>query len=83
MNRPNVILIMTDQQKRDSLSVYGNPVCRTPNLERLASEGTIFDFAFTPYPVCVPSRVMTFTGRYSHVTRSRANSVLMQPDRNT
>ncbi|MBS11930.1 MAG: hypothetical protein CME19_10070 [Gemmatimonadetes bacterium] len=80
MNRPNVILIMTDQQKRDSLSVYGNPVCRTPNLERLASEGTIFDFAFTPYPVCVPSRVMTFTGRYSHVTRSRANSVLMQPD---
>jgi arylsulfatase len=80
LSRPNVILIMTDQQKRDSLSVYGNPVCRTPSLERLASEGTIFDYAFTPYPVCVPSRVMTFTGRYSHITRSRANSVLMQPD---
>ncbi len=82
MNRPNIILIMTDQQKRDSLSVYGNPVCRTPNLERLASEGTLFDFAFTPYPVCVPSRVMAFTGRYSHTTRSRANSVWMQPDQN-
>jgi arylsulfatase A-like enzyme len=80
MSQPNVILVMTDQQKRDSLSVYGNPVCQTPNLERLASEGTIFDYAFTPYPVCVPSRVMTFTGRYSHNTRSRANSVLMQPD---
>ena len=79
MNRPNVILIMTDQQKRDSLSVYGNSVCRTPNLERLASEGVTFDYAFTPYPVCVPSRVMTFTGRYSHVNRSRANSVWMQP----
>ena len=80
MSRPNVILIMTDQQKRDSLSVYGNSVCQTPNLERLASEGTVFDYAFTPYPVCVPSRVMTFTGRYSHVTRSRANTILMQPD---
>ena len=79
MERPNIILIMTDQQKRDSLSVYGNPVCCTPNLERLASEGVIFDDAFTPYPVCVPSRVMTFTGRYSHVNRSRANSVLMHP----
>lgn len=78
----NIILIMTDQQKRDSLSVYGNPVCRTPNLERLASEGTVFDYAFTPYPVCVPSRVMTFTGRYSHATRSRANTILMQPDQN-
>jgi arylsulfatase len=80
MSKPNVILIMTDQQKRDSLSVYGNPVCQTPNLERLASEGTIFDYAFTPYPVCTPSRVMTFTGRYSHVTRSRSNTVPMQPD---
>ena len=70
---------MTDQQKRDSLSVYGNPVCLTPHLERLASEGVTFDYAFTPYPVCVPSRVMTFTGRYSHVNRSRANSVWMQP----
>jgi arylsulfatase len=79
VSQPNVILIMTDQQKRDSLSVYGNPVCRTPNLERLAAEGIVFDYAFTPYPVCVPSRVMTFTGRYSHVNRSRANSVLMQP----
>ena len=50
----NVILIMTDQQKRDSLSVYGNPVCRTPNLERLASQGTVFDHAFTPYPSAYP-----------------------------
>jgi len=80
MPQPNVLLIMTDQQKRDSLSVYGNPVCNTPNLERLASEGVTFDYAFTPYPVCVPSRVMTFTGRYSHATRSRANTILMQPD---
>ena len=78
-DQPNILLIMVDQQKRDSISVYGNPVSRTPNLERLASEGTTFDYAFTPYPVCVPSRVMTFTGRYSHVNRSRANSVLLQP----
>jgi len=77
---PNVVLIMTDEQKADSLSVYGNPVVRTPNLERLALRGVTFTSAFTPYPVCVPSRVMTFTGRYAHTTRSRSNSVLMQPE---
>ena len=79
-SRPNILLIMTDQQKVNSLSVYGNSVVQTPNLERLAARGVIFTHAFTPYPVCVPSRVMTFTGRYPHTNRSRTNSVLMQSD---
>ena len=77
MSQPNVILVMADQQKRDSLSVYESPVRQTPNLERLASEWTIFDYAFTLYPVCVLSHVMTFTGRYSRNTQSRANTILM------
>ena len=78
--RPNIVFIMTDQQKRDSLSIYGNPIVQTPNLERLAAEGTIFDHAYSTCPICVPSRVTFFTGRYAHTTRSRNNDVLMQPD---
>ena len=79
-HRPNVLLIMTDQQKVNSLSVYGNSIVQTPNLEKLASRGVTFTSAFTPYPVCVPSRVMTFTGRYAHTNRSRANGVSMQKE---
>ena len=78
-SHPNIILIMTDEQKADSLSLYDNPVVRTPSLERLAAHGVTFTSAFTAYPVCVPSRVMAFTGRYAHANRSRSNDVLMQP----
>jgi arylsulfatase len=79
-NRPNIVFIMTDQQKRDSLSIYGNPIVQTPNLQRLAKQGTVFDHAYATCPICVPSRVTFFTGRYAHTTRSRNNDVFMQRD---
>jgi arylsulfatase len=75
---PNIVVIMTDEQKVDSLGLYGNPVVRTPALERLAARGVLFDHAFVPYPVCVPSRVSFFTGRYPHAHGSRANPILME-----
>ena len=61
---PNFVFIMTDQQRRDSLGCYGNGVARTPNLDRLAGEGVIFDHAYTANVVCMPSRVTLLTGRY-------------------
>lgn len=63
--KPNVILIMTDQQRYDYLSVHGGR-CRTPALERLASEGVVFDNAYSVCSLCTPARASVFTGKYPH-----------------
>jgi len=62
----NVLLITADQLRSDALGCYGNTVCRTPNLDRLAQGGVVFENAFTPNPICVPARACITTGNYSH-----------------
>jgi arylsulfatase A-like enzyme len=62
--RPNLILIVTDDQRADELGCIGNPVVRTPNLDRLAAEGTLFTEATVTSPVCTPSRASIFTGMH-------------------
>jgi arylsulfatase len=64
--RPNVLFIMTDQQRHDTLSIVGSNVVQTPNLDRLAREGVLFRQATTPWPVCGPARACLFTGQYAH-----------------
>ena len=54
MNKRNILLIMTDQHRRDCLGCYGNPEIETPNLDWLASQGTVFERAYSPSPSCVP-----------------------------
>lgn len=71
--RPNVLLIVTDQQRHDSLGCYGNPYVETPNLDRLAANGILFERAYCQTPVCTPSRASFLTGRYPSTTRCRAN----------
>ena len=71
--RPNILWVMTDQQRWDTLAANGNPLIRTPNLDRLAAEGANFTHMFVQAPVCVPSRVSFFTGRYPHSHRNRVN----------
>lgn len=61
---PNVLWLMTDEQRRDSLGCYGSPWARTPTLDALAGQGVLFRRALTPSPVCVPARVSILTGRY-------------------
>lgn len=64
-SRPNVILITTDQQRYDTVGAYGS-VVRTPIIDQLASEGSLFELAFCNNPVCMPSRASIQTGRYTH-----------------
>ena len=59
---PNIILITTDQQRFDTLGCMGNPVIRTPNLDRLASRGLLYRNGYSPCPVCVPARTSLITG---------------------
>lgn len=62
-DRPNILLITSDQQHFDTLGVT-NPRIKTPNLNRLAYEGTRFDRAYCPNPVCTPTRASIITGVY-------------------
>ena len=62
VNRPNIILIHTDQHRADCLSIAGHPELITPNLDGLALRGTRFTNAYTPAPVCSPARHSLLTG---------------------
>ena len=64
--KPNIVLFMTDQLRRDALGCYGNKICKTPNLDQLAAEGTRFDQAYTVSPVCSASRASLLSGLYPH-----------------
>ena len=72
--RPNVLIIHTDEQRTDTLRLYGNPLVQTPHIDALAARGVTFDRAYVAYPQCIPSRASFMTGRYPHTTGSTANS---------
>ena len=65
--------MMTDQQRWDCLGANGNHQIRTPHLDQLAADGANFTHMFVQSPVCVPSRISFFTGRYPHAHRNRVN----------
>ncbi|WP_372572286.1 sulfatase family protein [Ruegeria jejuensis] len=66
--RPNIVLIITDQQRFDTIAAHGHGHMNTPNLDRLAREGVSFDQCHITAASCVPSRASLFTGYYPHVT---------------
>lgn len=63
MSRPNILLITSDQQHYSTIGAF-NPELQTPNLDRLAREGTVFSRAYCPNPTCTPSRGSIITGQY-------------------
>jgi arylsulfatase A-like enzyme len=64
--RPNFIIMMTDDQRADALSCAGNKILKTPHIDRLASEGMRFKNMFVTNALCAPSRASLLTGLYSH-----------------
>ena len=72
-SEPNLLFIMTDQQRWDALSIAGNPILKTPNLDRLAREGARFENAVSSCPVCVPARMCILTGSATETTGVRCN----------
>ena len=65
-DRPNILLIFADQHQQRILGAYGDQIVRTPNLDRLAQEGTLFRNAICAQPVCTPSRASLLTGTFGH-----------------
>jgi N-sulfoglucosamine sulfohydrolase len=70
--RPNILLIVTDDQGAQ-MGALGTPGLSTPNMDRLAKEGTLFRDVFNAYPSCSPSRASILTGTYPHTHRIRIN----------
>jgi N-acetylglucosamine-6-sulfatase len=64
--RPNVVFILTDDQRWDALSCAGNPHLKTPNIDRLAAEGVRFKNHFCTTSLCSPSRASILSGLYAH-----------------
>ncbi len=66
LNRPNIVFILTDQQRYDTIAALGFDHMITPNLDRLAKRGTAFEKMYITSPSCAPSRASLFTGVYPH-----------------
>ena len=65
--RPNILFIFTDDHASHSISAYGSRVNQTPNLDRIASEGMLFENCFCTNSICGPSRAVILTGKHSHL----------------
>jgi arylsulfatase len=73
MKQPNILWICTDQMRFDTLGCYGNTFVLTPNIDKLAARGVLFENAFSQATMCTPSRSSFLTGRYPRTTRCREN----------
>ncbi len=82
-NRPNVLVVFTDQQRWDTCGCYGNNLNLTPNLDALANQGTLFERGFTCQPLCGPARASLQTGMYAAATGSFRNSKPLAPHLDT
>jgi N-acetylglucosamine-6-sulfatase len=77
--QPNIICIMTDDQRFDAMGCAGHPWLKTPHMDRLAHEGVLFKNAFVTTSLCGPSRANFLTGCYSHIHGVTTNYVREEP----
>ncbi len=75
----NYVVFFPDEMRASGLSCYGNPTVKTPNYQRLADEGTLFENNYSTHPVCVASRVSLMTGWYPHVEGFRTLKYMLKP----
>ena len=75
----NFIIFNPDEMRAESVGCYGHPIVQTPNIDRLAAEGTRFDNCFVQHTVCTPSRCSMMTGWYPHVSGHRTLWHLLRP----
>ena len=70
----NIIVFMSDEHNPRYASPYGHPFVHTPNMQRLADNGTVFEHAYCPSPLCVPSRSAFLTGKRAHAVQAYGNT---------
>ncbi|MDA0708971.1 MAG: sulfatase-like hydrolase/transferase [bacterium] len=81
IDRPNVLLVHTDQHRYDCVGANGHPFLQTPHLDRLAREGVNFSHAFSPVPVCIPARNSLLYGQWptEHLAIANWNTEAPRP----
>ncbi len=80
VDRPNVVVFLTDQQRFDSAGLHGNPLDLMPNFDRIAHEGTHLPLLMSPQPVCTPARACLQTGRYATAVNVWKNGLPLPDD---
>lgn len=78
-SRPNILLILTDQQRWDTLGCGGNAQIQMPHLDALAADGVLFPHSFCSFPVCTPSRYSLLSGLYVHQHGGWSNRCTLAP----
>ena len=76
IKKPNILFIMADDHAKQAISAYGHPISKlapTPNIDRIAENGALFQKAFVTNSICGPSRAVILTGKYSHINGFRQN----------
>ena len=79
-DRPNFLLIITDQHKSDHLGCYGNKVVRSPNIDALSDSGLTFDQFYVASPICMPNRATLMTSRMPSCHGLRINGLPLSKD---
>lgn len=76
--RPNILVIFSDDHTRQTISAYGQSLMQTPHIDRLANEGALLQNCFVTNSLCAPSRAVLLTGKYSHLNGLKDNDVRRQ-----
>ncbi|MBN1673405.1 MAG: choline-sulfatase [Kiritimatiellae bacterium] len=81
--KPNILLVMTDQMTPLMTGAYGYAAAKTPNLDRLAAEGVLFENAYSSCPICAPARMSLLTGMYVSSINANDNTSILPSDEPT
>jgi len=79
-NKPNLVFIMSDQQRFDTLKCYGNEWINTPRINELSDDSYVFENAYVTQPVCAPARSSIMTGLYPHTAGPTVNKIPLNKD---
>lgn len=71
--KPNIIVIFTDDHAKNATSIYGSQLIKTTHIDRIGKEGIIFNNSFVTNSICGPSRAVLLTGKYSHINGFKDN----------
>ena len=81
--KPNIVFIFSDDHATQSISAYGSKINHTPNIDRIAEEGALFQANFCTNSICGPSRASILTGKHSHKNGFKRNGNRFDPDQMT
>ena len=79
-DRPNILVIMSDEHTASVMGCYGNEIAQTPTMDRLSADGIAFDCAYTNSPLCVPARLAFTAGKYVSRVGAWSNSTWLPSD---